>query len=486
MVPSRSEDSQSQKYRFTGPSLIQKQATLQTAISHHIAKEGVSFHTPGHKGRKLTTPAAAGENSYLTWDLTELPGLDELYQPTGVLSSLEKRAAKVWGAHASFLSVNGASAGLIAAIIALSRRGSKLLVPRNCHRSVVHALILTGLQPIWFEPIWEADWGIWGDVQSSDLATALKENGTDQLAGAVIVSPTYAGALSNVKEIAELCHAYDVPVLVDEAHGAHLLLSSAHQSSLNSGADLVVHSLHKILGGMTQTGLLHLSEQAVKRFAIAQHELRMALNLVQSSSPSYVLMSSIDATVSALESASGLQELERIEQLGISLRDKLERLQCLKLYRPSSLCLPTHLLLGCGDPQALYSLLSERGIYLEGQLGLGLLLLLGIGTSELDLNDLVNTLSELEISHNGSFNHESRLNEFEAKPIALEQKLNPKSAFYERSCLVPANKAIGQIAAECVAPCPPGWPVLIPGQRIEADTLRWHDFKSIRVVVQSS
>lgn len=466
----RSENSQVITSEFTS-----EKKTLKAAISSHIERERVSFHTPGHKGR-LQLESAGGS---LACDLTELPGLDDLSNPTGVLKNLEKRAAAVWGAHASVLSVNGASAGLIATMVMLARRGSHILVPRNCHRSIVNALILTGLVPIWFEPVWEEAWGIWGPVTAEIVSKALGKHFSDRLAGVMIVSPTYAGAVSELKQIARVCHEYAVPFVVDEAHGAHCLLpETKERSALNYGADLVVHSLHKTIGALTQTGVVHISHEGAERFGFCAEDLRGCLNLIQSTSPSYILLSSIDERISSVESGSCLAELEELERLARTLRDHIKDIKGITLYEPAIASLNSDVLLGCERVQALYDFLRQRGVYAETILGSGLLLLLGVGSNEEDLTFLVQALREFD----KSLNQKSGAAEGCKRPEPIEQTITPRHAFLMSSKPVPKAEAIGQIAAECLAPCPPGWPVLVPGQRITAGHISSLEVQSVRVV----
>jgi arginine decarboxylase len=298
----------------------------------------------------------------------------------------------------------------------------------------------------------------------------------------VIVSPTYSGALSNIKEIADLCHSFDLPLIVDEAHGAHLLMpETIGQSALHSGADLVVHSMHKVLGGLTQTGIVHLSEQAIKRFALNENDLRAALNLTQSSSPSYIFLESIDELISSLESPTELEQIAQLERLGAGLRQRLAALKNIKIYQPAGGYSASHLLVGGLNPQLIKDFLIMRGIYPESILGFGLLLLLGTGSNESDVHLVVNSLTELDKSLNNGCNILAA-DYIQARPEPIEQVLSPRAAFFAMACDMPVIEAIGSIAAQCLAPCPPGWPVLVPGQRITADCLQHIKDQSIRVV----
>jgi arginine/lysine/ornithine decarboxylase len=371
-------------------------------------------------------------------------------------------------------------------MIMLARRGSHVLVPRNCHRSIVNALVLTGLEPIWYEPVWEEAWGVWGPVTGNIIASALKASRQENLAGVVVVSPSYVGAISELKKIASVCHENGLPLLVDEADGAHCLLpETAELSALNCGADLVVHSLHKTIGALTQTGVAHISKGGAASFSFTPEELRTTLNLVQSSSPSYIFLSSIDERISALESGECAAELRELERLGQILRRHVKQLKHISVYEPIFGALNSGVMLGCPNIDALDELLMQQGIYSEIIVRPGLLLLLGIGSNENDVNFLLQALKEFDKSltpNPGNAAGSPPSN----RPEPIEQVLSPRQAFYMPSRVVSVAEAIGEIAVECVAPCPPGWPVTIPGQKIKASQLRGLNLPSVRVVVQPS
>ncbi|MBX9725502.1 MAG: aminotransferase class I/II-fold pyridoxal phosphate-dependent enzyme, partial [Candidatus Obscuribacterales bacterium] len=231
-----------------------KSATKQTlldAIEAQINSEKASFHTPGHKGRlslRLQTPVWSA-------DLTELPGLDELAESAGILEKLQNRICEKWNARRSFISVNGASAALCAAIIACAGLGTKIVLPRNVHRSALNALLITGLDPIWYEAEWLDEWQCWGAASEESLNNAIG-NDTNSIAAIVVCSPSYSGSISNIKALSTYCHERAIQLIVDEAHGAHLLSQNGfHPGALAFDADLVVHSLHKTLSAPTQTGV---------------------------------------------------------------------------------------------------------------------------------------------------------------------------------------------------------------------------------------
>jgi arginine decarboxylase len=439
------------------------EATLAEAIEQHCVNEKASFHTPGHKGG---THFKCGQNLW-AMDVTELPGLDELAYATGVLARVQARAAQAWGARASFISTNGATGALMAAIIACASRGTKILLPRNVHRSAVNALVLTGLEPVWYEPEFDKEWNVFGAVDCASFAQAVEKNAGD-LAGALVVSPTYAGAVSELSALKTACRRYSIPLIADEAHGAH----APH--AVAAGADLVVHSLHKTLSAMTQTGLLHVSHDSLVEVEAA----RLALNMVQSSSPNYVLMASVESAVN--EFADG-KRVAHVVQLAQNAREQLSS-QSIPIYSASKQD-ALHLLLRADGITAdeLAERLAEHGVFPEAVLGNGVLLLLGCGSTSNDLSLLKEAISTI-VDRIGT----KREALWSASPVTYgEQVLSPKVAYFGRTEVIERTDAVGRIAAECVATCPPGNPVVVPGQRISATALECCKLPVLRVVVES-
>lgn len=449
--------------------------TLSTAIQRHLQIEKASFHTPGHKGRDL----AKSSEPLLQADLTELPGLDELANPAGVLLDLEARAAKLWGSAGAVISVNGASAGIIAAMLTMTTERKKFLVPRNAHRSVINAMVIGGIEPIWYEPTWDARWGTWGAVSPVSARQVLSTCKASEVAGMLVVSPTYAGAISDIASIADSCHFRDIPLLVDEAHGAHFLPDAcAPSSAITCGADITVHSLHKTLSAMTQTGMVHVGESPV--FKIDIDLLRAQLNLVQSSSPSYPMLLSVEQTIGLLET-SGKNLLAHLPHLRGRLEDSLADYNRFEFYNSRFETDPLHISVAARGACAeqLYDFCIERGVFPEAILGRGVLFLMGIGTITEDVADLAKVLVDFH-THNpetGNLAEQGVWNFTE-----IEQVLSPRQAFMSPSQMVPVHEAVGRIAAECIAPCPPGIPVCVPGQRIHPEVMNLTSVKNLRVV----
>jgi arginine/lysine/ornithine decarboxylase len=481
---------------------VTKPTPLSDAIEQHLGFEVASFHTPGHKGRLAVNQGGASTGWAL--DVTELAGLDELSAPTGVLADLEARAARLWKAKNSIISVNGASACLAAALIAVAKQVStagatagsakqrnKVLVPRNAHRSVIHGLILSGLFPLWYEPKWDAHWQIYSSVESFG---DIFEQAAAEIAGVVVVSPTYAGSISKVTPLAEICHAYNIPLIVDEAHGAHFLPeTSMPRSAIAQGADVVVHSLHKTASALTQCAVVHINHGSL----VHTSDVRAALNLLTTSSPSYVLMASIEQAIAQLEGDDGRTRVELLRQFNQRVREGLADLPDLTLYQAGDELDPAHILVGTrrSSPEKLAGYLQHWGIFPEAVLGEGVLLLLGLGTTSGDIEHLLSALADFqtELSTSKSsllVKSAETSGTFASLPPPLgEQKISPRQAVFMPSKVVPIAQAIGQIAAETIAPCPPGVPVIVAGQVVPEQILEMESAKSkpvkfVKVVVE--
>lgn len=448
---------------------VERVQALADALAAHCKKELVSFHTPGHKGRDVA--GAAPKADWRVYDLTELPGLDELAAPQGVLFGLEQKAARIWQARESYISVNGASAALCAAILAVAGRSKSILLPRNIHRSAINALVIAGLEPLWFEPKWDSSWGLWGEVRPEIVEDFIRSC-SEPPAAVVITSPTYAGKLSPIAEIAKICRQYKVLLIVDEAHGAHLSCAEQrHKSAVLQGADVVVHSMHKTLSAPTQTGLL----QVGRGCELPASSFQSAINLLQSSSPSYHLMFGIEQALDEIEAAQGASVSNAV-RLAQALRQGLLQITGLELYGANNgLLSPLNVLeedalhvlfrLPGMDGEKLYGELSAKGIFAETVLGNGVLLMLGTGSQAGDCEQLLVALKEIIA--------EAEISKFNQvmvdKPNFGEQVLTPREAFFLPVGEVELKVAAGRIAGDWLAPCPPGEPVLVPGQRILGD-----------------
>ncbi|MBR6478265.1 MAG: aminotransferase class I/II-fold pyridoxal phosphate-dependent enzyme [Lachnospiraceae bacterium] len=269
---------------------------LYDRLEQYAKGDVYPFHMPGHKRRTF----GAMPREALSMDITEIDGFDDLHCPEGILKELQERIARLYGAQESFCLVNGSTAGILSALSAALPEGGHLLMARNCHKSAYHAAYLRNLKVTYLMPPVLPEFGICDGITPVQVQEALEAD--PKIQAVLIVSPTYEGRISPIREIAEAVHAKGKILIVDEAHGAHLGLSPAfHENSCQAGADLVIHSVHKTLPAMTQTALLHVNGQRVDL-----ERLRRFLRIYQSSSPSYVLMASIDNAISMMEQGEEL------------------------------------------------------------------------------------------------------------------------------------------------------------------------------------
>ncbi|MBO4381018.1 MAG: aminotransferase class V-fold PLP-dependent enzyme, partial [Clostridia bacterium] len=274
----------------------------------------IAFHMPGHKRQEFDHLFGVEKLDY-----TEIEGTDNLHDAKGILKNAMEHAADVFSARATRFLVNGSTCGILAGIRAASKRGDAILVARNCHKSVYNAIELLGLVPEYILPEYLEDVGFYGGVEPSKVESLLKKTGAKLV---VLTSPTYEGVISNIKAIADVCHKNDAILFVDEAHGAHLGFDGFEESARTLGADIVVNSLHKTLPSLTQTALLHVCSDRVDMKRIDE-----SLAMFETSSPSYVLMSSIDGCVRCVENGR-----ENWSKSVDKLRASFEDLEHIRLF----------------------------------------------------------------------------------------------------------------------------------------------------------
>jgi len=401
----------------------------------------VPFHMPGHK----RNPALLGGALPYALDVTEIEGFDSLHSPRGILLDLMERARRYWGSDGAYLSVNGSTGGILASVRAMTKPGDTVLVARNCHISVWHAVELCGLRPVFLEPEWLPDWGIYGAVSQETLDKAIQEHSdAEGLPQACFVtSPTYEGIVSALR-----C---PVPLLVDAAHGAHLPLPAA---------DIAVMSLHKTLPALSQTALLHVRGARVDR-----KRLERQLQIFQTSSPSYVLLASIGQCVALLEEhPEWLAAWERRLDSFYAHAQGWKNLRLFDLEHDRG-----KLLLRCHADFAAAFLRAQK---IEPEYARANLLLLM--TSPCDTEEMMLRLTQALDALD------------EVCPAALAAPCPPSTApcipsptncFALPHETIPAKEAVGRVCAEYIWECPPGVPLWLPGQRIgrEIEGREWVD-----------
>lgn len=297
---------------------------LYEMLDEYSGRDVVPMHMPGHK----RNPVFEMKNPYAL-DVTEVTGMDNLHRPEGVIRRLMERVSGLYGSEQSYLLVNGSTGGILSAIAACCRHGDRIIAARNCHASVYRAIRLLELRPVYIYPECEGRamerLDIAGAIPEQALEEALKNN--RDVSCVIVTSPTYEGIVSDIRAAAALTRRFGVPLIVDEAHGAHFNWHpSFPETALEQGADLVVESLHKTLPALTQTGVLH------ARFdLVSKKRLEWCLQTFQSSSPSYILMAGIDRCFAYIEKEGGKAFDKYVENLRL-FREKMKQLTYLYLF----------------------------------------------------------------------------------------------------------------------------------------------------------
>ena len=281
-----------------------EQKILYERLKEYCSSDAYPFHMPGHKRNKTLIKellgGVYGDGMPYQIDITEIDGFDNLHHAEGILLEGQKRAADLYGAEESFYLINGSTCGILASVFACTAQKGKILMARNCHKAVYHAVELRELETVYLYPqlfsdgdtIWQGAAQMNGPIDPADVEQALKRN--SGIEAVMITSPTYDGVVSDVKRIAEIAHNYKIPLIVDEAHGAHFGFHPYFpENSLKQEADLVIHSLHKTLPSLTQTALLHRGKNSL----VSSERVKKYLDIFETSSPSYVFMAGMDQCI---------------------------------------------------------------------------------------------------------------------------------------------------------------------------------------------
>lgn len=424
-------------------------------------KDAVRAHMPGHNG-------GAGLSSKLRHnafriDVTEFDGTDNLQNPQGILRAAQERAAKAFGAKRTFFLVNGSTVGIQAAVLAATTPGSKLIVDRCCHKSVIAAMILAGVEPVFIEPDFASAFGIYGAVQPLSVMDAMHDN--PDAAGVVITSPNYYGVCADIERLAQHIHSAGMFLLVDEAHGAHFAFSDdLPKPALKQGADMVVQSAHKMLPALGQTALLHIGDSDF----VSGGRVGKFVNILQTSSPSYMLLASLDEAIHGMRSDKSGSLNKLIDKI-VEIKSKIGVLDNVSCVVKSNLENDYDIMkmvvdfssLGITGYGAAELLRHDYGIYPEMADERNVLFYFTAGTTLKDLDKIDRAITDISKT------------EFKPQPLKktppLPQIKMAKRlgwAFYAETEIIDAGAAIGRVCAEIVNCCPPCVPIAVPGQLI--------------------
>lgn len=449
-------------------------APLWEALLKHKKSGMAQLHVPGHRSGEAVSDDflhVVGKDIFQI-DLTEIPGLDDLHNPQGAIEIAQQLAAELYQADKSFFMVNGTSGGLLALILACCGQGDKIIVPRNAHRSVLSGLIVSGAVPIYYQPAVIKEFGCLAGPDHWQIKSLLEKN--SDVRAVVGVNPTYYGVAGDLAALAESCHGVGVPLLVDEAHGTHLKFHpELPPDALSCGADAVVQSTHKTGGSLTQSSLLHIQGQRIDIERVAE-----ALRMIQSTSPSYVLMASLDLARQQL-AVRGRELLDKSFALAHWCRESLAEIDGVKVLEHKHLGAEGAKYL---DVTRLTISLLERGVtgyQLAELLGekyqvvvemadyASVVAVISLGTTPNDCQRLITAIKEIVKLETG-------------QPLGFSETLNipppvvrlsPREAWLRSGKAVPLEQSLGHISGETVAVYPPGIPVLCPGEEITQPVL---------------
>ena len=446
-----------------------------------------AFHMPGHKRNMQLMRARLPYNI----DITEIDGFDDLHHAEGLLKELQENAARVFQAEETHYLVNGSTVGLLSAVMGCTERGGRILMARNCHKSVYNAVYMNELRPVYIYPEFSEETDLNGEIHVDQIKKLLEEY--EDIQAVVIVSPTYEGVVSDIEAIAEIVHKYKIPLIVDEAHGAHFGFHSYFPQNANTrGADVVIHSLHKTLPSLTQTALLHMNGKLVDRDSVRRY-----LHMLQSSSPSYILMASIDECIRLVDEEREKVFKPYVEML-CQLRKEIGKLKNLQLletmqYDASKIVISARGRMSGKELQEI--LLENDHLQMEMAAGSYVIAMTGPGDTQEGMNRLLNALRNLDKRLDevlqGNRKQDKNLDEVLSGNRKMDAATMKKDPGFCRHPLIPAERVVesakvkgrkglavpwqeaaGKVSLEFVYLYPPGIPIVVPGERVSEEAVQ--------------
>ncbi len=475
-------------------------------LKEHKEKKPTAFHMPGHKGAEFFRRFGYGAflDMLADADITEIAGADNLFQAEDVILAVMKKYERLYGVKKSYLLVNGTSGGILAAVMAAVPKGKKLIMARNCHKSVFNALALAGIEPVYAYPELISEYGISGAVLPDEISRLIAENPDAE--AVIFPSPNYYGICSNISAIADVVHSAGKVLIVDQAHGAHLKFFSElcrgylcndkeganehneeicfPKSAEEQGADITINSVHKTLGSFTQSAVINVNSERVDLYLLEDK-----LQMVESTSPSYLLMASLDmsANIVAEHRAEIFTEWKENIEWFLSEAKKIKGLSVMSPMKQgylgefdaTKLNLDMSALGLSGD--MLDEELMKRGIYSELVTGNILMCMTGIGNVRSDYEKLIVALRSIaeecvaRLENKGETFIANRRCNSNLRSAVCNSKTYPDFGTLELQPVpknkerVKLSKAAGKICASSIIPYPPGIPIVCPGERITAE-----------------
>ena len=442
---------------------------MYTKIKDYLKQDIYPFHMPGHKRNPSFMP-----KNLLSLDMTEIPDMDVLSMPTGILLDMQQRMAEFYGAFKSYFLVNGSSAGIVAAICACAthKKDSPIVIPRNAHVSVYNGLVLSGATPIYVMP----------EIKPNGLAGGINPNNYIDIpygATVLVVSPTYEGFVSDIKTIADNVHARNGILIVDEAHGAHFPFhKSFPANALSQGADIVINSLHKTLPALSQCAVIHAQGKLVD-----YNRLQFYINAMQTSSPSYILMATSDYMLKMLWEHPYLfdEYITRLEKFRGSVPNSRAPLYLYKAKKGEFSIYdidPSKLLFNTTIHNAEYIsniFASTYKVQMEMAQANFLLAMTSVADTDKGFTRLKRAVQSLAFARlsKSNFDKAMQINSDQPNifPTLPKVIFTPQEARQYDTIQLPLKDCIGQVSAELIAEYPPGIVLLAPGELITPEVL---------------
>ncbi|MCC5911224.1 MAG: aminotransferase class I/II-fold pyridoxal phosphate-dependent enzyme [Clostridiaceae bacterium] len=455
--------------------LNQNQTPLFTGLKEYRERKVVPFDVPGHKhGGGLKEFTQYVGNAVMEIDVNAMKCLDNICNPIGLIKDAEELASIAFNSDHAFFLVNGTTSGIQAMIMSACRPGDKIILPRNAHKSAISGIILSGAIPIYIQPQINERLGVAMGITVEDVELTIARH--PDAKAVMVMNPTYYGVTSNLKDIVSLCHRHGMAVLVDEAHGAHLgFHEDFPYSAMELGADMSAVSTHKTGGSLTQSSILLLREGMIDPFTVKKN-----LNLMQTTSASYLLMASIDVARKQL-AVDGKRILTEVLALARGAREKINNIEGLYAFGRELIGTPgvdefdeSKLGVFVGDLGLtgfeVYDLLrDEYNIQVEMGDYYNILAIISLGDTEVELNKLVEALADIA----SKYNKEKKLkvkNNILKNPDMI---VSPRDAYYSNNKVVKLEEAEGEIMAESIMAYPPGIPLVAPGEKITKETIEY-------------
>jgi arginine decarboxylase len=456
--------------------LSQHETPLFTGLRKHAEKKPVQFHIPGHKkgtGMDLEFRNFIGENA-LSIDLINIGPLDDLHHPHGIIKEAQQLAAEAFGADHTFFSVQGTSGAIMTMVLSVCRPGDKIIVPRNVHKSVMSAIIFSGAIPIFIHPEVDEQLGISHGITPEAVLKALQHH--PEAKGVLVINPTYFGISANLKEVVDVAHSYNIPVLVDEAHGVHIHFhDELPLSAMQAGADMAATSVHKLGGSMTQSSVLN-----IQGTLVSPQRVQAILSMLTTTSTSYLLLASLDTARKRLVT-DGFMLIEEAIKLANKTRAQINEIPYLYCvgkeilgtkatydYDPTKLIISVKDLDLTGYDVEMW-LREHYNIEVELSDLYNILCIITAGDTDEETGILVHALKELADKHKPA-DVEKMYAPVQVPDIPV-LSLTPRDAFYADTETIPLEESAGRIIAEFVMIYPPGIPVFIPGEIISQENL---------------